>query len=81
MNAVIVMSLQPTIVFTYFQFRNEEVREISSRVSCHISLTGENTQWLRPTMHCTVDTTECLLDEKSVKQMMTLPLCSKRVTC
>ena len=34
----------------------------------------------RLTMHCTVDTTECLLSEKSAKPMMALPLSNKRAT-
>lgn len=34
----------------------------------------------RLTMHCTVDTTECLLSEKSAKPMMALALSNKRAT-
>lgn len=40
----------------------------------------EYTMAEKPTMHCTVDTTECSLGEKSAKPMMALPLSNKGAT-
>ena len=67
----------PKVVFITFQTRNEKVIQTFHRLHYYTALANKaHTVAEKPVKSYTADIAECLLDGKSIQEIMTLPFCN-----